>query len=323
MQIIEVKNLVKTFNQKGKKKKLFFREKNTFSAVNDISFSIKKGDIIGFIGPNGAGKSTTIKMLTGIISKTSGKILVDGLDPFKDRKKLSYKIGCMFGQKSQLYMHLSVKDSLCLLGSIYDIRKDILETRINKIAKLFEIEEYLDKTVRKLSLGQRMICEIAACIIHEPEIIFLDEPTIGLDIIAKLRVREIIQKLNKEGVTVILTSHDISDVMMLCNSIIVINKGIIIENSKIEDIKKKYLSKKTLTFYYQADISNLDLKYQDYVISSETTKNKIMVKIDTNTCNVNEIINYYVSIGEICDINITSTSMEEVIKDIYERKISL
>ena len=314
---IEVKNLTKKFKTKGKRKKLLSRESKEFIAVNNISFEIKKGDIVGFIGPNGAGKSTTIKMLTGIISKTSGNISINGLDPFADRKQLTYKIGCMFGQKSQLYMHLSVKDSFYLIGSIYDIAKPDLNNRISYISELFKIEEFLDKTVRKLSLGQRMICEIAACMIHNPEIIFLDEPTIGLDVIAKLRVREIIKKLNESGVTIILTSHDVADVSTLCNNIIVINKGQIIENTTMENIKRNYLSKKRITFYYSSKIENLDFNY-NATISNE---NELYVEIDTKKDNVSDVINYFTSIADVSDINITSTSMEEIIKNIYERKL--
>lgn len=314
---IEVKNLTKQFKTKGKRTNLLFHEKENFTAVDNISFNINKGDIVGFIGPNGAGKSTTIKMLTGIISKTSGEILINGLDPFLNRKKLAYKIGCMFGQKSQLYMHLTVKDSLYLLGSIYDIPKEKLNDKINEISEIFEIEEYLDKTVRKLSLGQRMICEIAACILHDPEIIFLDEPTIGLDIIAKLRVREIIKKLNKKGVTIILTSHDVSDVSMLCNNIIVINKGKIIENTSMSNIKEKYLSKKVLKFTYADIIENFDFSSYECTLKD----NVVQVAINTNDTNINDIISYFTSIGEITDINISVPSMEEIIKNIYERKI--
>ena len=314
---IEVKNLTKQFKTKGKRTNLLFHEKENFTAVDNISFNINKGDIVGFIDPNGAGKSTTIKMLTGIISKTSGEILINGLDPFLNRKKLAYKIGCMFGQKSQLYMHLTVKDSLYLLGSIYDIPKEKLNDKINEISEIFEIEEYLDKTVRKLSLGQRMICEIAACILHDPEIIFLDEPTIGLDIIAKLRVREIIKKLNKKGVTIILTSHDVSDVSMLCNNIIVINKGKIIENTSMSNIKEKYLSKKVLKFTYADIIENFDFSSYECTLKD----NVVQVAINTNDTNINDIISYFTSIGEITDINISVPSMEEIIKNIYERKI--
>lgn len=313
--VIEVKKLKKEFVTKVKKN-ILMSQKVKKVAVDNISFEVEKGDIIGFIGPNGAGKSTTIKIITGVISKTSGDISVLGLDPSKDRKKLMYKIGCMFGQKSQLYMHLTVRDSFILIGSIYDISKNDLNERIEYIAELFEISEYMDKTVRRLSLGQRMICEIAACIIHKPEIIFLDEPTIGLDVVAKLRVREIIKKLNDEGVTVILTSHDVSDVNALCNKIIVINKGVIEENTELDEIKAKYLSKKTIDIIYSTIVDRKKIKGNVKILND----NEIEVEVDTKKESIGDIISYYTSIGDVSDISIMEVSMEEIIKNIYEKR---
>jgi len=315
--LINVKNLSKEFkvNQGGK----FFKKKQAMlKAVDNISFKIAKGEIVAFIGPNGAGKSTTIKMLTGIIKPTSGNISIDGLIPSTDRKKLAYKIGCMFGQKSQLYMHLSVIDSFRLLGSIYDMSKDEVNLKITEVSKMFKIEHLLDKTVRKLSLGQRMLCEIASSILHEPDIIFLDEPTIGLDIVAKLRIREIILKLNKErGTTIFLTSHDISDVEALCNRIIVINDGRIVNDSSIESLKSLYLNKKKVTIYYNKNINSIkDIKYDIYSIS----ENKLTLNVDTNVDNIGKILEYFASLGNISDIQIDSTPLEDVIKKIYEER---
>jgi ABC-2 type transport system ATP-binding protein len=321
--LISVQNLSKDFKLKVKQKgvKAFFKSKyNSIQAVKDVSFEIERGEVVAFIGPNGAGKSTTIKMLTGIIQPTSGKISVSGFDPCKDRKKLAYQIGCMFGQKSQLYLHLSVVDSFRLLGSIYDMDKAKIESRISYVAKLFKIEHLLELTVRKLSLGQRMICEIAACILHEPTIIFLDEPTIGLDIIAKLRIREIISMLSKEQkTTIFLTSHDVGDVEALCNRIIVINEGIVITDSSIEDIKSKYLSKKLITMYYDQDVANLKFNYE--IVSRE--ENQIKIAVDTKTEKIGDILSYFTSIGSIADIQIESTPLEEVIREIYEKRYGL
>jgi ABC-2 type transport system ATP-binding protein len=321
--LISVQNLTKEFKLKVKQKgvKAFFKPKyNNITAVKDVSFEIEKGEVVAFIGPNGAGKSTTIKMLTGIIQPTCGKISVSGFNPCNERKKLAYEIGCMFGQKSQLYLHLSVIDSFRLLGSIYDMDKTKIESRISYVAKLFKIEHLLELTVRKLSLGQRMICEIAACILHEPKIIFLDEPTIGLDIIAKLRIREIISMLSKEQkTTIFLTSHDVGDVEALCNRIIIINEGTIITDSSIEGIKSKYLSKKLITFYYNEDISNLNLNYD--ILTRE--KNLVKVEVDTSKQNIGEILLYFASIGSIADVQIESTPLEEVIRKIYEKRDDL
>lgn len=307
---IKAQNLSKEFKTKKK-------GNNYVRAVDNVNFEIEKSEIVAFIGPNGAGKSTTIKMLTGIIQPTSGNIEVAGLDPTKDRKKLGYKIGCMFGQKSQLYMHLSVRDSYILLGSIYDMPKKQVLERIDEIAKEFKIEHLLDTNVRKLSLGQRMICEIAGSIIHDPEIIFLDEPTIGLDVIAKLRIREIIKKLNKKnGTTIFLTSHDIGDVEALCDRIIVINKGSVVKDSTTEELKSQYLSTKQIEFIYEENVEKNEF---DFPITSKY-ENKISLNVDSSEQNMGEVLMYFSRLGTLCDVQISSISMEEVIKKIYEEE---
>lgn len=293
------------------------KTKTIVNAVEDVSFEVEKGEIVAFIGPNGAGKSTTIKMLTGIIHPTQGEIKVAGLDPTKDRKKLAYKIGCMFGQKSQLYMHLTVRDSYKLLCSIYDFNSEQTEAKIKEIAELFKIEELLDKVVRKLSLGQRMICEIAGSILHNPDIIFLDEPTIGLDIFAKTRIREIIKKMNEEkGTTIFLTSHDIGDVEALCNRIIIINNGTIVTDSTIDELKSKYLSKKVIKISYDSMLENNKLDYNVQKIDN----NRVELIADTNKVNMGDLLAYFTSVGNIVDIQIESTPLEDVIKDIYKER---
>ena len=243
--MIEVENLSKKFTKKIKKegvKGLFFSEEKEYQAVDNISFEVKKGEIIAFVGPNGAGKSTTIKMLTGILHPTSGNIEVAGFNPSKDRKKLAYKIGCMFGQKSSLWMHLPAIDTYKLYGAMYDIPKDEINKRIDEVVQMFNIKDLINIPVRKLSLGQRMICEIAAIMLHKPEILFLDEPTIGLDIVVKEKVRNAIKKINKEqGTTIFLTSHDLGDIEKLCERIIIIDKGKIIKDESLENLKKDYL----------------------------------------------------------------------------------
>lgn len=305
---------VKTAGIKG-----FFNPKyKEMVAVDNISFAINRGETVAFIGPNGAGKSTTIKMLTGIIQSSKGGISVAGYSPVDDRQKLAYKIGCMFGQKSQLYLHLSVIDSFKLLASLYDLKSSEIDERISYIAKLFEIEHLLNSVVKKLSLGQRMICEIAGAIIHKPEIIFLDEPTIGLDVIVKHKIREIITMLNeKENVTVFLTSHDANDVEAICKRMIVIDHGKVIIDSSMEDIKKQYLSKKKVIIYYDNDISNVEIT-RNVDIRTEYT---IEVLIDTRKEKISEIISYFISIGNVTDIQIETTPMEDVIKKIYEERI--
>lgn len=318
---ISVRNLDKQFKVKVKGKGISGVLKSKYklvNAVDNISFDINQGETVAFIGPNGAGKSTTIKMLTGIIQPTKGEISVAGHNPVEDRKNLAYKIGCMFGQKSQLYLHLSVIDSFKLLASLYDLKSSEIDERIDYITKLFEIEDLLDLTVRKLSLGQRMICEIAGTIIHKPEIIFLDEPTIGLDVIAKHRIREIIKMLNeKENVTVFLTSHDANDVEAICKRIIVIDHGKVIIDSSMEDVKKQYLSKKKIVIYYDNDISNVVLTKE----IETRTEYMIEVLVDITKVKISEVISYFIGIGNVTDVQIETTPMEEVIKNIYEERI--
>ncbi|MBO5477093.1 MAG: ATP-binding cassette domain-containing protein [Clostridia bacterium] len=315
MQIC-VENLNKEFTLKSGK--MFGQKTKTIvKAVEDVSFKVKKGEIIAFIGPNGAGKSTTIKMLTGIIRPTRGQIRVAGLDPTKDRKQLAYKIGCMFGQKSQLYMHLTVRDSYKLLCSIYDLNAKQAEEKIEEIATLFDIHELLDKVVRKLSLGQRMICEIAGSVLNNPEIIFLDEPTIGLDIFAKAKIRDIIRKMNEEkGTTIFLTSHDVGDVEALCNRIIIINNGTIVTDSTIEELKSKYLSKKIIKISYDRAINNKKLEYNVQKINH----NQVELIVDTTKTNLGDLLSYFTSVGNIVDIQIESTPLEDVIKNIYKER---
>lgn len=310
MQII-VENLEKNFTVKQKHKKQIIK------AVSDVSFNIDRGEIVAFIGPNGAGKSTTIKMLTGIIEPTGGKILVDGLNPSTQRKKLAYSIGCMFGQKSQLYMHLTVRDSYKLLCSIYDINHNEAKKRIDEIADMFEIQDLLDRVVRKLSLGQRMICEIAGSILHKPDIIFLDEPTIGLDLFAKARIRNIIKMLNEErGTTIFLTSHDTGDVEALCNRIIIINNGTLVMDSGIEELKNNYLTTKKVNISYDNVVKQKDFKYP----VKEVNSNKIELLLDKTKDNVGDVLSYFTSIGNISDIQIESTPLEDVIKKIYSER---
>lgn len=310
MQII-VENLEKNFIIKQKKEKQIVR------AVSDVSFNIDKGEIVAFIGPNGAGKSTTIKMLTGIIEPSGGKVKVDGFNPSTQRKQLAYHIGCMFGQKSQLYMHLTVRDSYKLLCSIYDINHKEALKRIDEIADMFKIQDLLDRVVRKLSLGQRMICEIAGSILHDPDIIFLDEPTIGLDIFAKTRIRSIIKKLNEEkGTTIFLTSHDIGDVEALCNRIIIINNGTLVTDSSINELKENYLTKKKVKISYDNIITQNKFNYD----VKSVVDNKIELLLDKNKDSIGDVLQYFTSIGNITDIQIESTPLEDVIKKIYSER---
>ncbi len=271
-KIIEVKHLSKDFEKKIKMpgiKGFFNPISENFKAVDDISFTVNKGEKVAFVGPNGAGKSTTIKMMTGIVHPTSGSIKVAGLDPIKQRKQMAYKIGCLFGQKSGLWMHLPAIDTYKLFGAIYDLDEDETLKRINHLVETFEIQDLIYTPVRRLSLGQRMICEIVGILIHEPEIIFLDEPTIGLDIVVKEKVRTLINKINEESnVTVFLTSHDVGDIEKLCDRVIIIDKGKIVIDEGIDGLKSKYLKKKIITVKHEETVPLEDIIYDIYTRKS-------------------------------------------------------
>lgn len=317
--MIEVKNLKKTFTKVKKKKGLkgfFFPEREKFEAVQDISFNVKKGELVAFVGPNGAGKSTTIKMLTGIIHPSSGEITVAGLNPTKDRKKLAYKIGCMFGQKSSLWMHLPAIDTYKLYGAMYDIEPKELDKRIEEIVKMFDLQEIIHMPVRKLSLGQRMICEIGAIMLHKPEILFLDEPTIGLDIVVKEKVRNAILKVNKtQNTTIFLTSHDLGDIEKICERIVIIDNGRIIKDESIESLKNEYLQERYVTLVYDENIENVDF---DYRINGKDG-NKVMIKVDTSKQAMADVISKFMKYGNVIDMEAMPVPLEEVIYDIYTR----
>ena len=257
--IIEVKNLNKRFTVKQKEKgikgsiKSIIKPKyKKIRAVNNISFTVEKGEMLAFIGPNGAGKSTTIKMLTGILYPTSGEIIVNGINPAKQRKKLAYKIGTVFGQKEQLWTHLTPYDNFRFFGAIYDIPNDEIEDRIEELSNTFELQEFINTPVRNLSLGQRIRCEMVAALIHKPEILFLDEPTIGLDPVVKKNIRKLIEKMNKElGTTIFLTSHDVGDIEKLCKRVIIVNKGKIIMDDTIQNLKSNKPLEDIITEIYQ------------------------------------------------------------------------
>ena len=244
---LEVSNLTKKFSFSVKNpnatwfKNLFWPDKKEIIAVNNISFSLKIGERVAFIGPNGAGKSTTIKMLTGILFPSSGKINILGYDPVKDRKKLAYQIGTVFGQRSQLLPNLPLTDSFEFFGVMYDLKDEEIKKRIIELSALFDLDSFIDQPVRKLSLGQRMRAEVAVSLIHKPKIILLDEPTIGLDVVAKKTLRDLLLKINKEeGTTILLTSHDVGDIESLCTRTIIINHGEIIKDLTTEDLAKTF-----------------------------------------------------------------------------------
>ncbi len=322
---IEVKKLSKTFKTKHKEagfkgslKAIIRPNIWKLTAVDDISFEIKKGEIVAFIGPNGAGKSTTIKILTGILYPDSGKATVSGIVPWENRKKLAYKIGSVFGQKPQLWYHLPAIDTFNLFSKIYELDEKEYKERLDYLVGLFEIQDIINTPVRKLSLGQRMKCEIVASLLHRPSILFLDEPTIGLDIIAKQKIRELIKELNKkEKVTILLTSHDTQDIERLCKRIIIINHGKLVYDGDVEKLKEKYLKRKIVSVKFGDYFKGVKL---EGVTITSSGKYSAEFEIDTSKIEIKTLIDYLVKNYEVLDINISGTPIEEVITQIYNKK---
>ena len=320
MKVIEVNNLCKDFIGKKKltkpdgKKCLFKSEKTVKHAVDNISFSVEEGEAVAFIGPNGAGKSTTIKMLTGILYPTSGDISVLGLNPSKDRVKLSYSIGSVFGQKEQLWVHLTAYENFKFFGSIYDIKKDELESRIDHLAGIFDIKSFMDQPVKSLSLGQRMKCEMVASLLHNPKMLFFDEPTIGLDPIAKETLRKLIKKINRElGTTILFTSHDVGDIEEVCKRVIIINDGKIVLDDSMRNLKYHYLNKKLVEVNLK---KNVKIEETDGIKVLKAKDTLYKIEVDMNKSTMDELLGLFKA-DDLQDITISSTPLEDIIKTIY------
>ncbi len=323
MNVIEVKNLRKEFITKKRavkpngKKYLFKRQKQIKNAVNDISFEVAEGETLAFIGPNGAGKSTTIKMLTGILYPTDGEIKVLGFNPSKERVKLSYQIGSVFGQKEQLWVHLSPYENFKFFGSIYDIEKNKLLERIEELSTIFEIKDYMYQPVKSLSLGQRIKCEIVASLLHSPKMLFFDEPTIGLDPIAKETLRKLIKKINKElGTTIFFTSHDVGDIEEVCKRVIIINNGKIVLDDSMKNLKYHYLNKKIVDVNLK---KNVKIKEKDGIKVLKAKDTLYKIEVDMSKTTIEELMSLF-STEDLQDISISSTPLEDIIKDIYRGK---
>lgn len=322
MAVITVNNLSKNFKVKikekglkGSLKSLVKPKYKIIKAVKNISFSIEKGEMIAFIGPNGAGKSTSIKMMTGILFPEKGSIDVLGLDPTKDRKHLAYEIGCVFGQKEQLWTHLTPYDNFKFFGAIYDIPDSRVEKKIEELKELFELDEFINTPVRSLSLGQRIRCEIVASLIHEPKILFLDEPTIGLDPVVKENIRVLIKRMNKEyKTTIVLTSHDVSDIEKLCKRVIIVNKGKIVLDDSMENLKYHYLNKKIIDAKMKEKIN---LEDEEGITILKDKEYNLKIEVDTKKKSVSDALKI-LNPDKIIDINISNVPLEDIISDIYK-----
>lgn len=322
MSFIEVKQISKTFRVAKKKsglkeafKSFIKREYLDVVAVDDISFSIEKGEIVGYIGPNGAGKSTTIKILSGILNPDSGECKIAGMTPWKERVKYVKKIGVVFGQKSQLWWDIPAEDTFDLLKDIYDIPEEEYQATKKDLIKRLNLEDIINIPVRQLSLGQRMRCEIAASLLHNPEILFLDEPTIGLDAVSKQLVRDFIKKLNKEKkTTIILTSHDMSDITTLAKRIILIGKGKVLYDGSLKKLRDKY---DTETHINIRTKDKLSIRKKG-VTSKNKTRDGYELVVNTKVLSISELLMNLSKKILIDDIDIEQDSIDHIIVKLYE-----
>ncbi len=331
MEIIKVENLKKEFiiyekepGLKGVIKSFFNAKRIVKKAVDDVSFTIEQGEIIGYIGPNGAGKSTTIKMLTGILTPTSGVVHVDGIIPYQKRTVNAKKIGVVFGQRTQLWWDLPLIESFTVLKEIYEISDADYHERLNYFSELFGINEFIKQPVRQLSLGQRMKADIVASLLHNPKLLFLDEPTIGLDVIAKENIRKTLKEIHsKYKTTIILTTHDLADIEELCDRIMMIDQGKIIYDGSLEKIKAKFGSKKIVCFTIKNETDlNLSvfetLKKKDTDLTYELEDKKLTVIFNKSKIKVGDIISPLLAQTEVLDIDISDDHLENIIKAIYK-----
>ena len=292
------------------------RDRRRVEAVRDITFTVERGERLAYIGPNGAGKSTSIKMLTGILHPTRGEAAVLGLVPWRQRRELARRIGTLFGQRSQLWFELTTRQTLHLLARIYRLDAGDARRRTDELAELLDATDLIDQPVRSLSLGQRMRCELAATVLHGPEVLFLDEPTIGLDLIAKQRFREMVVRLNEEhGTTVFLTSHDVADIEHVADRVVVINHGTIIYDDQVGRMRRSLLQTKLLEVRFEEAPGALEIDGVQVTVESDTVYGLV---VDTRRLSVREVLDELLDDYAIADISVVDPPLEQVISEIYE-----
>lgn len=326
MSIISVKNLSKTFKKPireegliGMIKSFFSRKYEEVKAVDDISFDIDEGEIVGYIGANGAGKSTTIKMMCGILHPTGGSVSVDGMDFDGHRQEINREMGVVFGQKTQLWWDIPLIETFKILKSIYEVSDDEYEERFGYLCDLLDMKPFLNQTVRSLSLGQRMRADFAAALIHSPKIVYLDEPTIGLDVLVKDKIRGAIKELNKKyNITVILTTHDMKDIEELCSRIIIIDKGKILYDGKLTDIKYRFGNTKTIYIPSNITLDEGALKEKFGEVTVEAADDRQAIKFSQNDVDLDDMLLYLINNYHIKDFKIEDISIEDITKKLYE-----
>ncbi len=324
----EFKKTVKEPGIKGSLKSFFKPQKEIVAAVKDISFEVEKGEILGFIGPNGAGKSTVIKMLTGILTPTSGNCMINGQNPQKDRKRYVKEIGVVFGQRTQLWWDLPLTETYSVLKEIYEVEDSKFKKRMAFLNEVLELDDFINSPVRTLSLGQRMRADIAASLLHSPKVLFLDEPTIGLDVVVKDNIRKAIAKINEEeNTTVILTTHDLADIELLSKRIVMIDKGSKVFDGKITDLKDKYGQMRELAFVSQTDNALDKLGYaekfgfgeDDLLVENDSTSYK--VRFNSAIVPVSDMLSYTLGKINVKDINVKDADIEEIIRRLYKEGV--
>ncbi len=328
MLAIDVADLRKQFKvQKNREglggalKDLFRREHTEVVAVKNISFQIPQGEICGYIGENGAGKSTTIKMLAGILVPTSGRIRVNGYVPYKDREEFVRGIGVVFGQRSQLWWDIGVIESFRLLRKVYRVSEEDFRRRLDELVETLQLQELLNRPVRKLSLGQRMRCELAAALLHQPSMLFLDEPTIGLDIVVKTEIREFLKKINREhGTTILLTTHDLQDIEALCSRVIMLDDGRIIYDGGLGELKDRWGKGREVLFQLTDPFALAELSRLTEGMRVRWSKeNELTAKVwIPKELNVSDVLSRVVGAKDISDIKIIETNTDEIVREIYQ-----
>ena len=299
----------------GALRTLFSRSYEEKVAVSDVNIDVQAGEMVGYIGPNGAGKSTTIKMLTGILVPTSGTIEVAGIVPYAHRRQNARNIGVVFGQRSQLYWDLPLVESFELLRAIYSVPRDRYERNLRTFVEILEMDEFIQTPVRQLSLGQRMRGDFAAALLHDPQIVYLDEPTIGLDVIAKGAIRDFIRHINAErGATIVLTTHDLADVERLCSRIIIIDRGTVLYDGGIERIKEQYGTHRTLIVTFTAPHANPELDGAE-IVSNE--REVVRYRFDRRTVRADHLIRQATERYEVRDVTLEEPDLESIIRRIY------
>jgi len=326
----EFKRVKKEPGLKGSFKALFKPDYEIVTAVEDISFDVPKGEILGFIGPNGAGKSTVIKMLTGILTPTSGSCIINGQEPTKNRKKYVKEIGVVFGQRTQLWWDLPLRETYAVLKEIYEIDESDYKKRMAFLNEVLELDDFIKSPVRTLSLGQRMRADIAASMLHNPKVLFLDEPTIGLDVVVKDNIRNAIEKINaEEQTTVILTTHDLADIELLSKRIVMIDKGKEVFDGKISDLKSKYGQMREMVFMLDNvnEIKKLNYKKrfkfkpEDLIISNDGVS--VRVRFNSSTAPVADMLSYTLSCVAVKDISVKDADIEEIIRRLYTQEVNI